>query len=128
MKTCRVCGDEIGLKDDGKVFVACLVCNFPVCRPCYEYERSEGNKCCPQCNARYKRHKGTQHLRFFRYDPSTVKSLINSKTYLDEHSSQARLESLVTTKKLTMQTISTMNSPSNTTVMMSSNQNSPILR
>ncbi|KAG6576087.1 Cellulose synthase A catalytic subunit 4 [UDP-forming]-like protein, partial [Cucurbita argyrosperma subsp. sororia] len=62
MKICRVCGDEIGLKDDGKVFVACLVCNFPVCRPCYEYERSEGNKCCPQCNTRYKRHKGSPRV------------------------------------------------------------------
>ncbi|XP_056161460.1 cellulose synthase A catalytic subunit 4 [UDP-forming]-like [Syzygium oleosum] len=57
-KTCRVCGDEIGLKDDGAPFAACHECGFPVCRPCYEYERSDGNQCCPQCNARYKRHKG----------------------------------------------------------------------
>ncbi|KAF9688510.1 hypothetical protein SADUNF_Sadunf02G0204500 [Salix dunnii] len=57
-KKCRVCGDEIGVKEDGEVFVACHVCGFPVCRPCYEYERSEGNQCCPQCNTRYKRHKG----------------------------------------------------------------------
>ncbi|KAL0538337.1 hypothetical protein IC582_027353 [Cucumis melo] len=61
-KICRVCSDEIGLKEDGKVFVACLACNFPVCRPCYEYERSEGNKCCPQCNTRYKRHKGSPRV------------------------------------------------------------------
>ncbi|XP_012085255.1 cellulose synthase A catalytic subunit 4 [UDP-forming] isoform X1 [Jatropha curcas] len=57
-KVCRVCGDEIGVKEDGQVFLACHVCEFPVCRPCYEYERSEGNQCCPQCNTRYKRHKG----------------------------------------------------------------------
>ncbi|KAK7354769.1 hypothetical protein VNO80_20254 [Phaseolus coccineus] len=57
-KTCRVCGDEIGYKENGEVFVACHVCGFPVCRPCYEYERSEGNQSCPQCNTRYKRHKG----------------------------------------------------------------------
>ncbi|KAJ9176480.1 hypothetical protein P3X46_011789 [Hevea brasiliensis] len=57
-KICRVCGDEIGVKEDGQLFVACHVCGFPVCRPCYEYERSEGNQCCPQCNTRYKRHKG----------------------------------------------------------------------
>ncbi|TKY72666.1 Cellulose synthase A catalytic subunit 4 of UDP-forming [Spatholobus suberectus] len=57
-KTCRVCGDEIGYKENGELFVACHVCGFPVCRPCYEYERSEGNQCCPQCNTRYKRHKG----------------------------------------------------------------------
>ena len=56
--TCRVCGDEIGYKENGELFVACHVCGFPVCRPCYEYERSEGNQSCPQCNTRYKRHKG----------------------------------------------------------------------
>ncbi|KAF5738980.1 hypothetical protein HS088_TW12G00176 [Tripterygium wilfordii] len=57
-KICRVCGDEIGYREDGNMFVACHVCGFPVCRPCYEYERSDGNQCCPQCNTRYKRHKG----------------------------------------------------------------------
>ncbi|KAL8139138.1 hypothetical protein V2J09_005139 [Rumex salicifolius] len=57
-KICRVCGDEIGLRDNGLLFVACLDCGFPVCQPCYEYERKEGNQCCPHCNARYKRHKG----------------------------------------------------------------------
>ncbi|KAL0419727.1 UNVERIFIED_CONTAM: Cellulose synthase A catalytic subunit [UDP-forming] [Sesamum radiatum] len=57
-KTCRVCGDEIGLNEDGRVFVACHKCGFPVCRPCYDYERSEGHQTCPQCHTRYKRHKG----------------------------------------------------------------------
>ncbi|KAF5204812.1 Cellulose synthase [Thalictrum thalictroides] len=57
-KNCRVCSDEIGIKENGELFVACYECGFPVCRPCYEYERSEGNQCCPQCNTRYKRHKG----------------------------------------------------------------------
>ena len=61
VKTCRVCGDEIAVKENGEVFVACHECGFPVCRPCYEYERSEGNQCCPQCNTRYKRHKGNLH-------------------------------------------------------------------
>ncbi|KAI3732690.1 hypothetical protein L1987_63897 [Smallanthus sonchifolius] len=55
---CKVCGDEIGRNENGDVFVACHECKFPVCRPCYLYERSEGNQCCPQCNVRYKRHKG----------------------------------------------------------------------
>ncbi|KAJ3682391.1 hypothetical protein LUZ60_014964 [Juncus effusus] len=57
-KVCRVCGDEIGLRENGELFVACNDCGFPVCKPCYEYERTEGNQCCPQCNTRYKRHKG----------------------------------------------------------------------
>ncbi|KAL5996935.1 hypothetical protein ACLOJK_007860 [Asimina triloba] len=57
-KICGVCGDQIGRKENGDLFVACTECGFPVCKPCYEYERSEGNQCCPQCNTRYKRHKG----------------------------------------------------------------------
>ncbi|KAL1826059.1 hypothetical protein ACET3Z_012837 [Daucus carota] len=61
-KICRVCGDEIGLKENGDLFVACAECGFPVCRPCYEYERSEGHQCCPQCNTRYKRHKGSPRV------------------------------------------------------------------
>ncbi|URD95256.1 cellulose synthase A catalytic subunit [Musa troglodytarum] len=56
-RLCRACGDEIGLRDNGDLFVACLECGFPVCRPCYQYERREGNQTCPQCNTRYKRHK-----------------------------------------------------------------------
>jgi uncharacterized ferredoxin-like protein len=39
--------------------VACNECGFPVCRPCYEYERREGTQNCPQCKTRYKRLKGT---------------------------------------------------------------------
>ncbi|XP_047063083.1 cellulose synthase A catalytic subunit 7 [UDP-forming]-like [Lolium rigidum] len=57
-KACRACGDDVGLREDGTPFVACAECGFPVCRPCYEYERSDGTQCCPQCNTRYKRHKG----------------------------------------------------------------------
>ncbi|KAE8701826.1 putative cellulose synthase A catalytic subunit 9 [Hibiscus syriacus] len=55
---CQICGDEIELSVDGEPFVACNECAFPVCRPCYEYERREGNQACPQCKTRYKRLKG----------------------------------------------------------------------
>lgn len=57
-QTCQICGDNVGLTVDGEPFVACDICAFPVCRPCYEYERKDGNKSCPQCKTRYKRHKG----------------------------------------------------------------------
>ncbi|CAI9778530.1 unnamed protein product [Fraxinus pennsylvanica] len=57
-KICRICGDEIGFKDNGLLFVACYECGYPVCKACYEYERSEGSQSCPQCHTRYKRHKG----------------------------------------------------------------------
>ncbi|GMH02565.1 hypothetical protein Nepgr_004404 [Nepenthes gracilis] len=61
-KICKICGDEIARREDGEQFVACYHCGFPVCKPCYEYERSEGNQCCPQCNTRYKRHRGSRRV------------------------------------------------------------------
>lgn len=57
-KVCQICGDNIGNTVDGEPFIACDVCAFPVCRPCYEYERKDGNQSCPQCKTRYKRLKG----------------------------------------------------------------------
>ncbi|XP_054813512.1 cellulose synthase A catalytic subunit 2 [UDP-forming]-like [Prosopis cineraria] len=59
---CQICGDEIEVTVDGEPFVACNECAFPVCRPCYEYERREGNQACPQCKTRYKRHKGSARV------------------------------------------------------------------
>lgn len=61
-KACRACGDDVGLRDDGQPFVACAECAFPVCRPCYEYERSDGTQRCPQCNTRYKRLRGSPRV------------------------------------------------------------------
>ncbi|KAF8400499.1 hypothetical protein HHK36_013797 [Tetracentron sinense] len=57
-QVCEICGDEVGITADGDLFVACNECGFPVCRPCYEYERREGSQLCPQCKTRYKRLKG----------------------------------------------------------------------
>ncbi|KAG6624211.1 hypothetical protein I3843_16G009500 [Carya illinoinensis] len=59
---CQICGDEIEITVDGESFVACNECAFPVCRPCYEYERREGNQACPQCRTRYKRIKGSARV------------------------------------------------------------------
>ncbi|KAL3721565.1 hypothetical protein ACJRO7_033979 [Eucalyptus globulus] len=79
---CQICGDEVEIAD-GELFVACNECAFPVCRPCYEYERREGNQACPQCKTRYKRLKGSPRVEGdeeeddiddldneFDYDPS----------------------------------------------------------
>ncbi|KAA8517064.1 hypothetical protein F0562_017118 [Nyssa sinensis] len=57
---CQICGDEIEITVDGEPFVACNECAFPVCRPCYEYERREGNQAYPQCKTRFKRIKGDE--------------------------------------------------------------------
>jgi len=57
---CQICGDELEVTVIGEPFVACNECAFPVCRPCYEYERREGNQVCPQCKTRYKRIKGEE--------------------------------------------------------------------
>ncbi|KAG7987289.1 hypothetical protein I3843_03G126500 [Carya illinoinensis] len=59
---CQICGDEVEITVDGEHFVACNECAFPVCRPCYEYERREGNQACPQCKTRYKRIKGSARV------------------------------------------------------------------
>ena len=58
-QTCQICSDNVGKTVDGDRFVACDICSFPVCRPCYEYERKDGNQSCPQCKTRYKRLKGS---------------------------------------------------------------------
>jgi cellulose synthase A len=57
-QACQICGDGVGTTADGDLFTACDVCGFPVCRPCYEYERKDGSQACPQCKTKYKRHKG----------------------------------------------------------------------
>lgn len=59
---CQICGDDIEITVDGEPFVACNECAFPVCRPCYEYERREGNQACPQCKTRYKRLRGSPRV------------------------------------------------------------------
>ncbi|XP_057994661.1 cellulose synthase A catalytic subunit 2 [UDP-forming] isoform X2 [Hevea brasiliensis] len=59
---CQICEDEIEVTVDREPFVACNECAFPVCRPCYEYERREGNQACPQCKTRYKRIKGSPRV------------------------------------------------------------------
>ncbi|KAL5661054.1 hypothetical protein ACJX0J_028179, partial [Zea mays] len=64
---CQICGDSISVSATSDVFVACNECAFPVCRPCYEYER-EGNQCCPQCKTRYKRQKCWFPGNFFEWD------------------------------------------------------------
>nr|QBI56903.1 cellulose synthase A7 [Agave deserti] len=61
-QVCEICGDEVGMTVDGDLFVACNECGFPVCRPCYEYERREGSQLCPQCKTRYKRLKGSPRV------------------------------------------------------------------
>jgi len=62
---CQICGDEIEVTVDDEPFVACNECAFPVCRPCYEYERREGNQACPHCKTKYKRIKGKSSTNFF---------------------------------------------------------------
>lgn len=67
-KVCQICGDNIGSAVNGDPFIACGVCAFPVCRPCYEYERKDGNQSCPQCKTRYNKHKGKIRIKICVYD------------------------------------------------------------
>lgn len=59
---CQICGDDVGVTFEGDLFVACNECSYPVCRPCYEYERKEGSQACPQCKTYYKRLKGSPRI------------------------------------------------------------------
>lgn len=81
-KICKICRDDIEVKENGEVFVACGVCGFPVCRPCYEYERSEGNQTCPQCHTRYKRLKGGSALTFIFTITYIVTDIVISKVVI----------------------------------------------
>lgn len=73
---CQICSDNVGKSVDGHLFVACDICSFPVCRPCYEYERKDGNQTCPKCKTTYKRHKGlTFDPIAHGFDPSEFESI-----------------------------------------------------
>ncbi|KAL9232185.1 hypothetical protein vseg_007323 [Gypsophila vaccaria] len=51
---CNTCGEQVGLDENGDVFVACHECNFPICKGCVEYEVKEGTKkACFRCGAPY---------------------------------------------------------------------------
>ncbi|GLJ38324.1 hypothetical protein SUGI_0780480 [Cryptomeria japonica] len=54
--SCQVCGDHVGIGADGEPFAACNDCGFPLCKPCYQYERDEGSHCCPHCKAPFQYH------------------------------------------------------------------------
>ncbi|XP_042413291.1 probable cellulose synthase A catalytic subunit 8 [UDP-forming] [Zingiber officinale] len=74
---CQICGDDVGTTVDGDQFVACDVCGFPVCRPCYEYERKDGKQSCPQCKTKYKRHKGSPIVHGEEGDDADVDDVSN---------------------------------------------------
>jgi len=91
-QVCQICGDSVGLSATGDLFVACNECAFPVCRPCYEYERKEGTQSCPQCKTRYKRQKGSPRVdgdeeeedvddldNEFNYRPGAGKAAVNQQ-------------------------------------------------
>uniref|UniRef100_A0A7N0TAG8 Cellulose synthase n=1 Tax=Kalanchoe fedtschenkoi TaxID=63787 RepID=A0A7N0TAG8_KALFE len=61
-KICQICGETIEFTASGQIFSACTLCAFPVCRPCYEYERKHGNQACMRCKARYRRHRGSPRV------------------------------------------------------------------
>ncbi|KAJ7569589.1 hypothetical protein O6H91_01G085100 [Diphasiastrum complanatum] len=82
-QVCQICGDDVGCTFDGELFVACNECAFPVCRPCYEYERKEGNQSCPQCKTRYKRHKGSPRVENDE-EEEDVDDLENEFNFLDD--------------------------------------------
>ncbi|KAI4380528.1 hypothetical protein MLD38_006706 [Melastoma candidum] len=93
-QVCEICGDEVGLTANGDLFVACDECGFPVCRPCYEYERREGNQSCPQCNTRYKRLKGSPRVQGDE-DEEDVDDIEHEFKVEDENNKQNHLDGYV---------------------------------
>ncbi|CAI0377015.1 unnamed protein product [Linum tenue] len=79
-QVCQICSDDIGKTVDGDSFVACQVCAFPVCRPCYEYERKDGTQSCPQCKTKYTRHRGSPPIHGEQVDDGELKDLGSKST------------------------------------------------
>ncbi|XP_010538575.1 PREDICTED: cellulose synthase A catalytic subunit 8 [UDP-forming] isoform X1 [Tarenaya hassleriana] len=50
---CSTCGEQIGLRANGDLFMACHECNFPICRACLEYEIKEERRICLRCGNPY---------------------------------------------------------------------------
>ncbi|XP_026418261.1 cellulose synthase A catalytic subunit 3 [UDP-forming]-like [Papaver somniferum] len=87
-QVCQICGEDVGRTLDGDLFVACDVCAFPVCRPCYEYERKDGNKSCPQCKTGYKRIKGSPPIRGDEEDGVDANDVTSDFSYPSENQDQ----------------------------------------
>ncbi|KAJ9685707.1 hypothetical protein PVL29_017658 [Vitis rotundifolia] len=87
-QVCQICGDNVGKTVDGEPFIACDVCAFPVCRPCYEYERKDGNQSCPQCKTIYKRHKGSPAIRGDGEEDGDVDDVVADINYSSENQNQ----------------------------------------
>lgn len=50
---CNSCGEQVGVDANGEVFVACHECYYPICKPCVDYEISEGRRVCLRCRTPY---------------------------------------------------------------------------
>ncbi|KAJ6716199.1 X-BOX TRANSCRIPTION FACTOR-RELATED [Salix koriyanagi] len=87
-QVCQICGDSVGKTVDCEPFVACDVCAFPVCRPCYEYERKDGNQSCPQCKTRYRRHKGSPAISGDRKEDGDADDSAVDFNYSSENQNQ----------------------------------------
>ncbi|KAK1577340.1 hypothetical protein Q3G72_020817 [Acer saccharum] len=81
VQVCRICSDNVGTDVNGELFVACQVCAFPVCRPCYEYERKDGNQSCLQCKTKYRRHKGSPPVHGEEVEDADASDVAKSLNY-----------------------------------------------
>ncbi|PIA48393.1 hypothetical protein AQUCO_01400774v1 [Aquilegia coerulea] len=87
-QVCQICGDTVGTTVDGELFVACDICRFPVCRPCYEYERKDGNQSCPQCKTRYKHHKGSPPVHDYEMEDVDADDVASNFNYTSGNQDQ----------------------------------------
>ncbi|XP_024396834.1 cellulose synthase A catalytic subunit 7 [UDP-forming] isoform X1 [Physcomitrium patens] len=94
---CQICGDDVGVTLEGEMFVACTECGFPVCRPCYEYERKDGTQACPQCRTRYRRHKGSPRVKGDDEEEDTddLDNEFNHNVDIDKHDKQQVVDEML---------------------------------
>nr|QBI56907.1 cellulose synthase A3 [Agave tequilana] len=90
-QVCQLCGRGVGTTVAGELIVVCHVCGFPVCRPCYEYERNAGSQSCPQCKTEYKRHKGSPPLRGDELDDADADDVTSDLNYPSGNHDQKQL-------------------------------------
>ncbi|GAA0150060.1 DNA-binding transcription factor [Lithospermum erythrorhizon] len=50
---CNTCGEQVGLNSKGEPFIACLECNYPLCKNCVDFDIKEGRNSCVRCGVPY---------------------------------------------------------------------------
>nr|KYP38913.1 Cellulose synthase A catalytic subunit 8 [UDP-forming] [Cajanus cajan] len=94
---CSTCGEQVGLNDNGEVFVACHECNFPICKACFEHEINEDHRVCLRCGTPYEERTKVDdfHEIEVHENQSTMASEINNSQDVGHHARHVSTASTV---------------------------------